>query len=72
MSKLGLAWSPGTGSLGGGTALVSGVLTLDCVPPTPLHSPPHPTDKTYGLCYYVAGRCLIAKAQHEPSFALRV
>lgn len=29
-------------------------------------------DKTYGLCYDVAGQCLIAKAQQEPSFALSV
>lgn len=68
LSKLGFAWSPGTGSLDGGTAVVLGVLTLDCV-----YHPPHiPADKTYGLCYYVAGQCLIVKAQQEPSFALSV
>lgn len=30
---------------------------------TPL---PHPSDKTCGLCYCVAGQCLIAKAQQQP------
>lgn len=71
VSKPGFAWSPGTGSLDGGTgsAGVGGFWRLIAFTTTPSS---HPANKTYGLCYYVAGQCLIARAQQEPSFALSV
>lgn len=39
---------------------------------TSFSPPSNPDDKTYGLRYDVAGQCLIAKTEQEPSFALSV